>query len=138
MRSVLGIGLILVIVALGGVGVAGAQQGLTKQDRQGPVTVAVTLTAPPAVGMPVRAKVVLDAHSVGFDGVVFEQVVALRTSDASDMAPTAVEQVKGSGHHREALLVFPPVPDGGAVRIVVKDVGGVPERTFVWEPAAKP
>jgi hypothetical protein len=133
MRSVLGIGLVLGIVVLGGVGVAGAQDGLTKQDRQGPVTVAITLAAPPAVGEPVRAKVVLDTHSVGLDGIAFDQVVAVRASDGAEQAPTAVEQVTGSGHHRQAVLVFPPLAAGGPLQIVVRNVGGVAERSFVWE-----
>lgn len=133
MRSVLGIGLVLGIVALGGVGVTAAQDGLTKQDRQGPVTVAISLTAPPAIGTPVRAKVVLDTHSVGLDGIAFDQVVAVRASDGAEQAPTAVEQVTGSGHHRQAVLVFPPLASGGPLQIIVKGVGGVAERSFVWE-----
>ncbi|MBI4246093.1 MAG: hypothetical protein HY614_02790 [Candidatus Rokubacteria bacterium] len=112
---------------------AEAQDGLTKLDRQGPVTVAVTLAAPPAVATPIKAKVVFDTHSVELDDVVFEQAVALRGSDGRDVAPASLEQAKGSGHHREAVLVFPPLADGGQVRVVVKDVGGVAERVFTWD-----
>ncbi len=133
MRSFLGIGLILALVVLGAVGAAEAQQGLGKQDRQGPVTVAVTLTDLPVVGAPLKAKVVLDTHSVALDGIAFEQAVAIRTPDGTDVAPTAVEQAKGSGHHREAVLVFPPPASTGPLKIVVKNIGGVAERSFVWE-----
>ena len=133
MRSFLGIGLILALVVLGAVGAAEAQQGLTKQDRQGPVTVAVTLTDLPVVGAPLKAKVVLDTHSVALDGIAFDQAVAIRTPDGTDVAPTAVEQSKGSGHHREAVLVFPPPASAGPLKIVVKNIGGVAERSFVWE-----
>jgi hypothetical protein len=127
------VAVVLAVLTLWAVGLSEAQNGLTKRDRQGPVTVAVTLTAAPAVGEPVRAKVVLDTHSVGLDGLVFEQVVAVRTSDGSDLAPTAIERATGSGHHREATLVFPPLTSAGTLRIVVKDVGGVAERSFDWE-----
>lgn len=135
MRSFLGIGVALAIGVVGVVEVTGAQQELTKQDRQGPVTVAVTLMEPPVVGAPLKAKVVLDTHSVGLDSIAFEKAVVLRTSDGTDVAPSAVE-ASGSGHHREAVLIFPTLTQAGTVRIVVKDVGGVPERSFLWEVAS--
>jgi len=138
MRSFLRVAVVLAVLTLWAVGLSEAQEGLTKRDRQGPVTVAVTLTAAPAVGELVRAKVVLDTHSVGLDGIPFDRAVAIRTSDGADLAPTAVEGATGSGHHREAVLVFPALTSAGTLRIVVKDVGGVPERSFVWElPSAR-
>lgn len=111
---------------------AAAQESLTKQDRQGPVTVDVTLMAPATAGEPLRVKVVLDTHSAALDGVAFEDAVVLRTPGA-DVAPTAVEGAKGSGHHREAMLAFPSAGAGVQVRIVVKNVGGVKERIFAWD-----
>lgn len=135
MRSFLGIGLVVAMMA---VGVTEAQEGLTKQDRQGPVTVAITLAEPPAIGVPIKAKVVLDTHSVGLDGIAFEQAVAIRTPDGIDVAPTAVEQAKGSGHHRQAVLIFPPPASAGPLKIVVKNIGGVAERSFLWEDTGRP
>lgn len=138
MRSSLAIGLALVIMAAGTVGLAEAQDALTKQDRQGPVTVAVTLSGPVAIGIPVKVKVALDTHSVALDGIAFEQVVAMRTADGTDIAPAALEQAEGSGHHRQAVLAFPSLASDGPVRIVVKNVGGVAERTFLWELPLRP
>lgn len=132
MRWSLRVALVLALWTLGAAGIAGAQDGLTKQDRQGPVTVAVTLLAP-VVGTPLKAKVVLDTHSVALDGVRFEQAVFLRAPDGTDIEPTGVEQASGSGHHREAVVVFPPLAPAGSVRLVVKNVGGVGERSFTWE-----
>lgn len=114
-----------------------AQEGLTKRDTQGPVTVVVTLMPSPTPGAPIKAKVVFDTHSVGLDGIAFEQAVAIRTADGAEVPPTAVEQASGSGHHREAVLVFPPSPRPGSLRIVVKNVGGVAERTFLWESSVR-
>ena len=113
-------------------GGARAEDALSKRDRQGPVTVAVALLAPPKPGSPVTARVVLDTHSVSLDEVAFERAVALRKSDGSDEAPTAVERATGTGHHREAVVVFSLPEAISEVRIVVKDVGGVPERVFAW------
>jgi hypothetical protein len=119
----------LIVGTLGGM--PEAQEALTRRDAQGPVTVVVTLMSLPRPGTPIRAKVVFDTHSVALDGVVFEQAVAIRTPDGAEVLPTAVEQAGGSGHHREAVLVFPP--QLGSVRIVVRNVGGVAERTFFWD-----
>lgn len=132
MRFFLRTALVVAIAGLGVVGPLEAQEELTKRDGQGPVTVVVTLAAAPAVGAPVKVKVVLDTHSVGLDTIPLEQAVALRTPDGKDLAPTAVE-AQGGGHHRSALLVFPPLAQAGPLRIVVKNVGGVAERSFVWE-----
>ena len=132
MRSSLRVALALALVTLWVAGTARAQEGLTKQDRQGPVTVAITLLAP-VVGAPFKAKVALDTHSVALDGIAFEQAVLLRAPDGTDIAPTGVEQAAGSGHHREAVLVFQPLAQPGSVRLIVKNVGGVAERSFTWE-----
>jgi len=133
MRSVLRVGFALSLATLWTVWSSEAQDGLTKRDGRGPVTVVITLTAPPAIGVPVKAKVVLDTHSVALDGIAFEAVVAMRTPDGTDVAPVAIEQATGSGHPREAVVVFPPIAAPGAVRIVVKNVGGVAERSFSWD-----
>ncbi|MBI1893738.1 MAG: hypothetical protein HYS14_06470 [Candidatus Rokubacteria bacterium] len=133
MRASLRVAAMVIVTGLWSIGISSGQDGLTKQDRQGPVTVAVTLIGPPASDDPVKAKVVLDTHSVPLDGIVFEKAVVIRTPEGADIAPTTVEQAKGSGHHREAVLVFPPVSGPGPVRIVVRDVGGIAERNFSWE-----
>jgi len=125
-------GVVVLALALLWGGVSYAQNELTKEDRQGRVTVTVTLTAPPVDLTPIRLQVSLDTHSVMLDTIQFEDAVAMRNPDGIDLRPSAVEQVKGSGHHREAVLVFPPIAQGGRLRIVVKNVGGVPERLFIW------
>lgn len=133
MRALIRGGLALVMLVVWTVGNSEGQEGWTKQDRQGTVSVAVTLMVPPETGAPVRAKVVLDTHSVALDGIKFEEAVVLRMPDGTDIAPMAVEQATGSGHHREAVLVFPPLARAGDVRLVVKNVGGIAERSFSWE-----
>ncbi|MBI3458343.1 MAG: hypothetical protein HY002_21440 [Candidatus Rokubacteria bacterium] len=132
MRSILGVALVLSLVTVWSGRMVTAQEGPTKLDRQGPVTVAVTLMAPAAAGVPVKVRVSLDTHSVALDSVAFDTAVAMRMPDGADIAPVAVEQPAGGGHHRQAVLVFPPLAQPGSVRIVVRDVGGVAERTFSW------
>jgi hypothetical protein len=126
----------LVVAALGNAAGASGQDALTQRDGQGAVMVVVTLAELPRVGMPIQARVALDTHTVALDDVDFTRAVALRTSQGAEVAPTTVERVRGSGHHREAVVVFPPVTQRGTVRIVVKDVGGIGERVFTWESPA--
>jgi hypothetical protein len=71
------------LVAAGG---AWAQAGPTKQDRQGPVTVAVTPTSPLAPETLLRFRIALDTHSVALDDVVLERAVVLLTADAKELA----------------------------------------------------
>lgn len=107
-----------------------AQDAATKRDRQGPVTVTVTLIEPSSSAT--KARVALDTHSGSLDGIAFELAVSMRKADGADVAPTAVEQVTGGGHHRQAVVVFPPAAGANEVRIIVKNVGGIAERTFHW------
>ena len=137
MRAFRRASLVVALVILGALGRSEAQDQLTKRDQQGPVTVVVTLIPPAGAGAPIKAKIVLDTHSVGLDGIVLDQAVVMRT-DGADVLPTTVKQATGGGHHREAVLVFPPLAQPGPVRIVVRNVGGVAERSFSWElPAAR-
>jgi len=118
------------------VGIAAAEPLSPKEDRQGPVTVSVAVL-PAGAGDPLRIKVVLDTHAGSLDRVAFEDAVGLRVAEGRDLPAVSIEQVTGSGHHREAVLVFAAVADGEPIRIVVKNVGGVRERVFEWERAAR-
>jgi hypothetical protein len=128
------IGVAVALASLLAPAVVAAQEGLRKRDGQGPVSVTLTLSEAPAPGSPVKVLVALDTHSVPLDGIKFEDVVALRAADEAAVAPTAVDRATGAGHHRAATLVFPPLAPGAReVRIVVRNVGGVGERSFTWE-----
>ena len=132
MRVMVRAGLVLVLW-LGLAGVAAGQEELSKRDASGPVAVTVTLLERPVVGASVRVRVALDTHSVGLDGIKFEEAVAVRALDGAEVAPAGVERATGGGHHREAVLIFPAPGQSGALIIVVKNVGGIAERAFSWE-----
>ena len=93
MRAWLRVGLL--VAALGSAGGVSAQDALTRRDGQGAVTVVVTLAGLPQVGVPIRATVVLDTHTVALDDVVFERAVALRMPEGAEVAPTRVEGFEG-------------------------------------------
>ena len=129
--------LVMSLLTLAAVGLVQAEEPLTQRDQRGAVTVAVTLITPKTAAEPIKAKVVLDTDSVALDAIALDQAVTLRTN-GGDLAAVALEQASGGGHHREAVLVFPPLAQPGRVRIVVKNVGGIPERAFDWELPAAP
>jgi hypothetical protein len=134
LRTLLPYVVAIVVLAAPVANAVAAEPTVSRQDRQGPVTVTATLLPPAtADGPPLRVKVVLDTHSVNLDDLAFESIVALRVPDGSDVEPIAIEQAKGGGHHREAVVVFPAPGAGGGPRIVVKNVGGVRERIFTWD-----
>jgi hypothetical protein len=103
----------------------------------GGVTVKVSqLDVADAIGF----KVVLDTHSVNLDAYDLGQLAVLRTRSGEEIAPLAWEAPAG-GHHREGTLSFPAVtadgtpvvqPDGGQLVLVIRDIAGVPERSFAW------
>ena len=110
---------------------AAAEPTLSQQDRQGPVTVGVTLVPGGAVG-PMRVKVVLDTHSVDLERIELRDAVVMRLGDGREVLASGIEQATGDGHHRQATLVF-PAPAEGPVLVVVKNVGNVSERVFRWD-----
>ena len=75
----------------------------------------------------------LDTHSVNLDSYDLKTVTVLRDDTGKTYLPTGIES-KGSGHHREATLIFPKVSgEAKRIQIVIKDVAGVKERTFDWD-----
>lgn len=138
MRAIIRVGMLVWLVTFWASGVSEAQQATTKRQTLGAVTVDMTPIPPTGQGDPLKVKVVLDTHSVALDGIKFEEAVALRASDGTDIAPMGVEQASGSGHHREAVVIFTAPTRAGALTVIVKNVGGVAERSFTWElPAAR-
>jgi hypothetical protein len=120
---------------------AGAQLGeplgATQTSQQGAVTVAVTWTGVEGGAV---FTVVLDTHSVNLDSYNLAQLAVLRTDRGQESLPTVWDAPAGS-HHREGSLRFPETASDGSLllgadassfELVVRDVGGVPERVFRW------
>jgi hypothetical protein len=109
----------------------------TRTSDGGQVTVAVTW-AGPAAG-PVFT-VAMNTHAVDLNGYDLRQLAVLRTDKGQEVQPTGWDAPKG-GHHRQGTLTFPaktmdgsPLinPSTRSVELVIRDVAGVPERTFEW------
>jgi len=121
----------LAVLLARGSAMAQAPAGEKQSVRGGGVTVDVTFLKERGGGP--AFKVVLDTHSVNLDAYRFEEIVRLRDGKGGELAPTAVENAEGSGHHRSATVRFAwPEPRPKSLELVVKGVAGVPERAFQW------
>lgn len=137
------LGVVFVAVVVGqrddGAGSAGdVANGMTQQVEGGNVTVAATWQG--LAGGPVF-DVVLDTHSVDLDGIDLLQLAVLRV-DGIEVQPVSWDAPKG-GHHRVGTLAFPETSTDGrtligvdttSVELVIRDVAGVAERTYQWNP----
>ena len=113
-------------------GFGAAAPGLTRTHTGGGVTVKVTYLNPKETES-VRFEVVLDTHSVNLDGYDLKVLSVLRDEMGKEYQPTQVEN-KGSGHHREIILIFPKSSSGAKrLDLVIKDIAKVKERSFSWD-----
>ncbi len=80
-----------------------------------------------------KFAVVFDAHSGSLDDD--PMTVVMLTDDKGTAYPTTAWEGPGpGGHHREGILMFNPIqPFPKYVELRVKNVGGVPERSFRWD-----
>jgi hypothetical protein len=131
------LGLFFVMALISGVlgysesfGAAGSDK--TQTVSGGGVTAKVTYLNP-KTGDDLRFQVALDTHSVALDGYDLKSLSVLRDDTGKTYMPSAVEN-KGSGHHREVILIFPKLsPAAKRLEVVIKDVAGMKERTFRWD-----
>jgi hypothetical protein len=106
--------------------------GATQTISGGGVTAEVTYLNPKSGDEP-RFQVVLDTHSVNLDAYDLKTITVLRDDTGKEHLPKGAEN-KGSGHHREVSLVFPPVtPEAKRLEMIIKGIAGVNERIFRWE-----
>ena len=71
----------------------------------------------------------IDTHTVDLSSFNPSGQISLEGDDGAMVAPERAES-SGSGHHLEFTLYFPKVE--GSVRLVVRDLGGVPRREIIW------
>lgn len=115
-----------------GTGVGSATQ--TNED--GTVTVTATWTGQAAGPV---FTVELNTHSVELDAIDLSKQATLRVDGVS--VPATGWNAPIGGHHRSGTLTFPttsadgtPIigPQTRAVELIIRDVAGVPERSFRW------
>ena len=102
----------------------------------GQVSVAVTWRGPEAGAV---FQVAMDTHSVDLDSLDLARLATLKTP-AGELSPSGWDAPKG-GHHRAGTLTFAattadgrPTIGAGPIELLIRDVAGVPERSFQWQP----
>lgn len=119
--------LFLVILVIIFQGKSNKTQNLeTQENNEGPVSLKVT---PKDLW---NFEVSLDTHSEELS----EDLVAvsdLVDDQGKSHKPTSWEGAPPGGHHREGILKFNPIsPRPKSLELKIKNVGGVPERSFKW------
>ena len=113
-------------------GYAAAAPRLTQTDSGGGVTVKVTYLNPQGTE-DARFDIALDTHSVNLDALDLKAVSLLRDAVGNTYRPIRIEN-KGSGHHRQVILVFQkPSGEVSKLELVIKEIAGVKERLFRWD-----
>lgn len=78
----------------------------------------------------------LNTHSVDLSPYRLEALSLLRDGKGRDARPVRWEEDQdSSSHHRSGRLLFPKegLDPASGLELVVRDVGGVTERTFRWD-----
>ena len=108
----------------------------TQVQDGGQVSVAVTWNGPDSGPV---FQVAMDTHSVDLDTLDLARLATLKTP-AGELSPTGWDAPRG-GHHRAGTLTFAattaegrPTIGAGPVELLIRDVAGVPERSFQWQP----
>lgn len=104
----------------------------TKKDERGLVSITATPQILGKDGAQWKFNIALDTHSVELDQDLM-QIATLTDDKGSVYKPTAWEGAGPGGHHREGVLVFGPInPFPQSIELKIKDMGGIPERSFKW------
>ncbi len=108
-----------------------AQKWETKTDDQASVTVVVTPLDLSPQSTEWKFDIGMNTHSVELDQDM-TKIVVLVDDQGKEYAPINWEGPTG-GHHREGVLSFAQInPAPKSVEIKIKDIGGIAERSFVW------
>ena len=102
----------------------------SKTDEQGQVSVKVTPQA--LSGTQWKFQIVFDAHSGSLDDDPL-QVSVLVDDKGNTNQPTVWDGQGPGGHHREGVLIFNVSnPALSFITLKIRNVGGVPDRSFKW------
>lgn len=99
-----------------------------------PSNVTVTVTPQELVpGKPAVFQLVFDTHSVDLNFDV-SQIAELRSEKGNTYGVPIWTGDPPGGHHRKGTITFPkPMEQTSSIMLLLKDIAGVKERTFVWK-----
>ena len=94
-------------------------------------------TKPKSLGpnQPWEFEIWMNTHSVDLNYDMLKSVV-LRDDLEKEYAPITWDGEGSGGHHRSGIIKFAPLTSK-AIKLIVKNVAGVPERVFEWNIPSK-
>lgn len=135
MKSVIRTGLALALAAAASIWGFTAATDASAYDRQSNRGNGVRVDVLPVAlekGKPVRLEVRLNTHSVELDQDL-AAVSSLDVGGGTVLQPDRWEGSPPGGHHRSGILHFGSLPPNAEeIVFTIRNVGGVPERTFRW------
>ena len=110
---------------------------MTRTNEGGQITIQVTWQGRNAGPV---FTVEMDTHTVNLDGYDLQRLAVLRVDQGQEIQPGGWKAPTG-GHHRSGILSFPATtasgtsvikPDTRSIKLIIRNVGDVPERIFTW------
>jgi hypothetical protein len=117
--------------------VSSTGSALTRTNTGGQVTIEATWQGPDAGP---TFTITMNTHSVDLEGYDLRQHAVLRTDQGLEVQAMSWNAPSG-GHHRSGTLAFPATSADGTplidanthtIELIIRDVAGVPERSFQW------
>lgn len=101
------------------------------EETEGGVTIEVTLQNSSSKDRWIF-DVAMNTHSVELnEDLVSESVLIADGKD--EYKPVSWEGAPSGGHHRSGMLTFAPItPSPKSIELKIRNIGGIPERSFVW------
>lgn len=109
------------------------QSFASQMNDEGAVTVTVTPRLRADGGW--EFGIVLDTHSEELTSDLVTATV-LQDDKGREYAPVSWEGDPPGGHHRSGVLRFGTIdPSPISLALIIRDIGGIPERAFLWTTA---
>jgi hypothetical protein len=125
-----GLVLIVLMVVAGWISEAKAYESITSRENNVSVDVIpVQLVS----GKPAKFEVRMNTHSVPLEQDLVA-VSTLKDDQDGNYQPTKWQGSPPGGHHRRGVLEFPVLKgQPKSVKLVIREVAGVPQRIFGWK-----
>ncbi|TAK59799.1 MAG: hypothetical protein EPO22_09835 [Dehalococcoidia bacterium] len=127
---------------------AAASSATQKDDGAGSVTLEVTWATPAYVAEDEKLRPIAESRA-GEDVVLLHVKMNTHSVDLSKYDLAKISTLDGGGgpepaiesvtisddqHHAEAVLIFKRPAKASTATLIVREIGGVPERTLRWSP----
>ncbi len=127
----------LMVIGWGDTAVGLTKSDLRRSNNEGPVEITVVYLNPlkKMQGGELSFEVRMNTHSVDLDGYEMERVSFLRIDGGSEQKALGWFRPRGDGHHISGILKFvgPYPSDAKSLQVLIREIGGVPERVFEWK-----